>query len=329
MTYRKYLILLLLPAGFVAGWFSKNPANTKEAQPSLVREGVNKYALIHPLITASIGEKKDFSEYKPLEDKFNETINRYKKQKKLYSAAIYFNNMENGHWTGINENEKFAPASLYKVPLMIAYLKNAESIPGYLDKKVEYIPNPNETKINVEGENSLVAGNYYTLNELIYRLIAFSDNNSKDLLHENIDQNSVSEVFADLGLTAPEINETEDSMSARSYSRFFRTLYSSTYLSREISEAAMELLTKTEYKDGLIQGVPGGTVVAHKFGYRVFPEAKADDVSKELHDCGIIYYPGQPYLLCIMTKGFNLADLQSFIKEVSSTAWAEAGKNKN
>ena len=39
--------------------------------------------------------------------------------------------------------------------------------------------------------------------------------------------------------------------------------------------------------------------------------------TKQLHDCGIIYYPGNPYLLCVMTRGDSFGELSSTIRDIS------------
>ncbi len=44
---------------------------------------------------------------------------------------------------------------------------------------------------------------------------------------------------------------------------------------------------------------------------------------RELHDCGIIYYPRNPYLLCIMTKGQDFAKLSKIISDISSMVYNE------
>jgi len=42
-----------------------------------------------------------------------------------------------------------------------------------------------------------------------------------------------------------------------------------------------------------------------------------DQGLKQLHDCGIIYHPSKPYILCIMTKGEEIEELASVIADIS------------
>ena len=93
---------------------------------------------------------------------------------------------------------------------------------------------------------------------------------------------------------------------------FFRILFNSSYLSRESSEKALELLANTEYSDALVSGIPKDVTVAHKFG-----EAGTGNVERQLHDCGIVYFPNHPYLACIMTRGHNTETLRNSIQDIS------------
>ena len=88
-----------------------------------------------------------------------------------------------------------------------------------------------------------------------------------------------------------------------------------------MSEKALELLSKSTFKEGLVSGTLDGVAVAHKFGERTNQLQDGTDLNKELHDCGIIYYPGDPYLLCVMTRGSDFPKLQSAISTVSHLAY--------
>jgi hypothetical protein len=41
----------------------------------------------------------------------------------------------------------------------------------------------------------------------------------------------------------------------------------------------------------------------------------------QLHDCGIVYYPKRPYILCVMTRGEKMDVLPKVIKEISTEVY--------
>jgi hypothetical protein len=86
-----------------------------------------------------------------------------------------------------------------------------------------------------------------------------------------------------------------------------------------MSEKALQIMTHAEFKDGILAGVPKDIIVAHKFGERMLPES--DD--KQIHDCGIVYYPRHPYLLCVMTRGKDFTSLKSTLATISRVVFTE------
>src|SRR6185436_16358798 len=142
-------------------------------------------------------------------------------------------------------------------------------------------------------------------------------------LYSHIDQNLLVKFFSDFGILLPEgTGQPQDFISPKTYALFFRVLYGSTYLNRFDSEKALEILNKVEYKNALVAGVPSDIDVGHKFGE--YGTLIGDQVqSREFHDCGVIYYPNHPYLLCVMTKGKDINHLQSVIKQTSEIVYKE------
>ena len=63
-------------------------------------------------------------------------------------------------------------------------------------------------------------------------------------------------------------------------------------------------------------------MVAHKFGERGIIGQDGIE-QKQLHDCGIIYYPNHPYILCVMTRGYKLAELEEIVRTVSKNIYQE------
>lgn len=314
--------LLLVGAGI--GWLLHGRF-AAASTPTIFREPEGKYHFISPLIAFSVGEKSEFTEYANLERLLRDKISALKRAGKIHSTSVYFRDMQSGHWTGVNEEELYSPASLYKVALMIAVLQVAENEPTLLNERIPFKGSPSA---EAPDNPPMEVGRSYAMRELMERLITLSDNDAKDMLRNRIGAGAVSAVFADFRLAEPALNEVGDTMSARTYSRFFRALYNATYLSRASSEYALELLSRVEFKSGIVNGLTQearALPVAHKFGYRVFKDP-TDEVTEEIHDCGIIYVPTRPYFICVMTKGSQETDLLDTIQLLSRAVYEEVAK---
>jgi len=92
-------------------------------------------------------------------------------------------------------------------------------------------------------------------------------------------------------------------------------LYNTGYLSKDMSQFALELLSQSTFTQGITGGVPAETRVAHKFGYAVI------DGEGQLHDCGIIYHPKMSYILCVLTTGQDTNKANEAIMDISRTVY--------
>ncbi len=328
MKLRKQVVLplvvalLIFAAGFGIGRFSNQPPATESIKQ--VRQSTlstNTYQFINPLLLVDTAE--DTTTFKPLKDNLVSLVNQAIKSKSAEQISIYFDR-RNGKWFGINDEVPYSPASLMKVPLMVSFLKSAETNPSLLSKEVSY---NGTTDLNQDEffktKNALVPGSVYTIEDLIGRMIKYSDNNALLPLSNNITGADISSVSADFGVKTPadQKDSQSDFVSVKTYANFFRILYNSTYLSRDMSEKALSLLSQTTFTNGIVAGVPNGIVVAHKFGERAFGDAHDPNSEKELHDCGVVYFPKNRYILCVMTKGQDYNSLASSIKDISKAVY--------
>lgn len=327
---KSFLVLLLLIATFISGTFFGLKFFKKQSFASDVvsqlRLGQSKDTLINPLLACEIPDKKVFTKLQPLHDKLDDFIKKNIKDNSAQNISVYFRDLISGQWTGVNEDEKYIPASLVKVPLMMAYYRYAEINPEIFDKKIAYagLEDLDADQEIAKPPNSLEPGKEYSASELLSRMITYSGNNSHAMLDATISPGLQEQVYSDLKVEFPDLYGagTETAVTARSFSTFFRTLYNATYLNRAMSQKALELLSKANFSDGLIAGVPKDTGVAHKFGERtVHIISTGEIVLRELHDCGIIYSANNPYVLCVMTKGKDFENLKKVISGISEITY--------
>jgi beta-lactamase class A len=269
-------------------------------------------------------------EYTALVSQLNNYIKNETTDKHVTHVSIYFRDLRYGPTFGINEKDKFIPASLLKVPVLITYLSFAETHPDILSKQLSYNNPPTEMPEQTFNKDipKLKENTPYTLEALLEQMTIYSDNTAYFILDKYLVEISPSEdlltqTLIDLGLIDP-WNPTEDAITVKAYSSMFRQLYSSSYLSPEMSEKALDILSQSVYSQGLVSGVPKGVKVAHKFGER----SGLPQEQKQLHDCGIIYYPENPYLLCVMTRGNDFNQLQQVIKTISEKVYKEVDSRK-
>lgn len=317
---------------FGIGWFSRTRlygGNFVPTDPALRASGNYKY--INPLLACGTWENKDFDEYALFKNRVAKFVGDVTESGAADIVGVYFRDLLGPRWFGINENVKFSPASLLKVPIMIAYLKSAEKNSEILNKTIYYDGNLDLNKNErFRSPYGIAAEKSYKVDDLLTAMIVNSDNNATMLLDDNINKASLTEVFTDLGLSIPSDDSSNsasaDFISPKSFSYFFRVLYNATYLNNDFSEKALSLLAGPDFPQGIQAGLPIAVLAAQKFGERSVFSTTGKFQYEELHDCGIVYYPARPYLLCVMTKGKSFDSLVSVIQNISKIIYTAIAK---
>ncbi|MFA6392290.1 MAG: serine hydrolase [Patescibacteria group bacterium] len=283
--------------GFGIGYFFFNSAE----RSSEIRQGG--YQFISPLLECESNDSLSSREIISLEKTVSNITTAKLNENTIDDVSVYYRDLNNGPWYGVNQDALFAPASLLKVPMMIALYKRAETDPSFLS--LELVPEGSEN-----GE---------TVDVLIEKMIVKSENYAFDLLSNVVDFDEIRLMHDVLDIPFTEEDSDDDYITVRKYSSLFRVLYNASYLNREFSEKALALLARAEYDSGIAKNLPGDLVIANKFGIR----SDQNSQRQQLHDCGVVYYPDHPYLLCIMTKGNNVNQLEEAIQDISKSVYDE------
>lgn len=314
LWYWIFSFILSFTLGFSLSQRIQNNSSGNSKEEEIIRKSFN-YKYINPIIECNpdINQNNNFI---PLRKEIINIINEEKAKNNISFASIYFRDLNNGPWFGINEKEYFAPASLIKVPILIAYLKKAETKTGLLQEKIPLkILNIGDNIQNIKPSVSLAPNQEYTIEELLEKMIVYSDNDAYNTLASNLTSEELIQVYQDLSVDISKAftNPNGNIITVKDYASFFRILFNASYLNQDMSEKALTLLTQTQFKNGLVGGVASNIPVAHKFGERKF----LDTGETQFHDCGIVYFPKKPYLLCIMTRGTSLDNAEKAIRNIS------------
>lgn len=302
-------------------------ASDSRAKLSTLR--LSGYKWISPLLACDLVTDNKSVNVKLLSDAIEGKIAEEKSAGKINVASVYYRDLKSGEDLEVNKDEKYYPASLNKIPVMIAYFKAAESDPKILTQKIQVDPGMADTNSGQEilPKEVVQPGGTYTILEMIEKMIIYSDNNAFFLLNSHLKEGVLESTYKDLNISFPaDMTAVPDFVSAKDFSYFFRVLRNSTYLTPDLSEKALGILSQTDFKEGLVSGVAEGIDVVHKFGLRtdfVNGDSAAGVEKRELHDCGYIYHKKNPYLLCVMTKSNDtLAQAEEAIKNISAAVYS-------
>jgi beta-lactamase class A len=206
--------------------------------------------------------------------------------------AFYFEYLPTGTSIGVNEKLDFTAASLIKVPTVMAYYRQMEkrgfSIDGQSVKLEQQYIDKGSGTLWKRGVGAIV-----TLNEAVRLALVESDNTATFVIASVLDQTSFDEVYEGLDINFVKIGANIN-ISPKSYTSVLKALYFSAILSKDHSQEILSMLTKTSFSDKLVAGIPQGITVAHKIGI-----VSNQDV---FHDCGIVYVPSRPYILCMFSQ---------------------------
>ena len=273
------------------------------------------YKYIKPLLYNSINcESK---KYAPLKTKIEAVINQYKQAGSVDSVSVYLKLLGSREFLSINENELYHPASLIKLPMLIAFLKMEEQHPGILNTKITFhLPEgiPSQTY----NSRQIVSGKSYRIKELLKYMIVYSDNNATYLINSYVDLKVFEKIFSDFGLVVPDVQDLNYKISAKDYSLFLDVVYNAGYLTIPHSEFVAELLSQSNFEIGIKKGIPSYTKIIHKFGeWGQGPNSNLHQLSES----GIIYLDNCHYLLTIMSHGKDVNNLPPVLSDISKTIY--------
>jgi beta-lactamase class A len=277
------LLVLIIGVIYFQSWGEVNQRKTHSSTNSPIKK--------YPLISrgALVDKLSDrIIKFMPLRNHLRQVTSAYGDR-----FGFYFEYLPTGVSLGRNDRLEFNYVSLVKVPLVMAYYDQLE------DKKkdtsdvvVTIKPEEIDSRFGTLWKKG--SGSRISLEEAIRLALVESDNTAALVIADNISEDNIKNVYNSLDLDMPLPKENgQINISPRTYASILKALYFSSIVNRDHSEKILDLLTKTPFNEYLVAGIPKNITVAHKIG-----------ISKGefYHDCGIVYVPQRPYLICLMTQ---------------------------
>ena len=229
---------------------------------------------------------------------------------KNQNVSIYFEVLNTGTNISVNKDAEFFPASLLKVPLIMAVIKKIERGEWEWNTEIKLTEADKNKDFGILWQKP--TGTVFTIEELVKQALINSDNTAYFMLLNNLDPNEIVKVQNYLGLV--DFPSESLRISAKQYAPILRSLFSATYLTIDNSEKILEWMSESDFNDYLAGGIPATTKFSHKIGI--------DDEKKSYLDAGIVYLTNRPYILIVMVKDFNLNEADNFMHDVSQKVYS-------
>jgi beta-lactamase class A len=266
--------------------------------------GANEYPYID-IARNYIPQEHFIVNIQPLREKLQEIVDKENDG----TLSVYFEFLNTGANIQVNNESRFYPASLVKVPSALVAMKKVEKNEWKMGSMLVLFEQDKDSRYGTLYKKPV--GTKFTIEELLKALLIDSDNTAHNMLMRNLSEQELGELKDLIGLD--DLFNEKNEVSAKEYSRLFRALYNSSFLTRNGSQQVLEWLSQTKFNDTLPAGLPKNTAFAHKIG--------EDNVEMNYLDSGIVYLPNRPYLLTVMVKQHDQEEAQALMKQISRAAY--------
>lgn len=270
------------------------------------------YPLIDP-DAAYVSMQHFIINFEPLRTQLTDLQSQYSE-----STYLYFEYLNNTATIGLNSSGLFTAASTIKVPLAMAVYKLVEE--GKLKLTDTYTLQPSDLDSGFGTLYKVGAGTSYTVQQLMAYMLEQSDDTAMNALTNVVKNIGISDpledVYDSMGWDYPPnfgSQPTYINIDTRTLSNMFTALYEATYDNVADSQQILSYLAQTPFNNTIVAGVPAAITVAHKIGVA--------DQTKTYSDCGIVYAPERPYLICAAMAGGSEATADQFISQASKLAY--------
>ena len=223
------------------------------------------------------------------------------------TMGVFVKDLASGGEIHLNGDVVFPVASTIKIPLLVELFNKAREGPIDLDGVVTI---RDGDKVKGSGVLKEMGDSTVTLTtrDLATLMIIVSDNTATNMLIDAIGMDDVNEMLKGLGLKETKlqrkmqdhqaISEGRDNFSTPTeFARLMERLYRHEGIDPWVCEEALSVLKK-----------PKATPISLALPQEVEAADKSGDMPGVRCDVGIVYLPGRPYVLSIMTKDVPESD---------------------
>ncbi len=302
------IVLLVVLAVGVSYWIGQKTAKSSSKPSDITSSQSEEYNLLAKRIF--LDNPNDIKiNFSPLRQK----LNSYFEQNKLTGGNLYFEYLPTGTSIRISGDEQLVAASLMKVPAVMDMYKAHELGRLDIDENVKIQSN----WLNNEYGSLYKQGAGYRISprEASKIMLEESDNTALAVVANSI-KGKLTDTESSINYLDLDLVVNPDgtiSMNARGYSSIFKCLYFSCYNTKEDSQKMLEQLTNSIFTSRIPAGVTDKNIkIAHKIG---------TNFDNNQNDCGIVYYPKNNYLLCVLIPGEESAQTDKHIADVSKLVY--------
>ncbi len=225
------------------------------------------------------------------------------------TTGVVILDLETDDRCAINADRHYRTASLYKTVVASELWRQVDE--GDVDLQDSLTIEPRH---HIDDAPEFRPKSPYTLS--VYgaaeRMITFSDNGTAFALRELLGTGVVDDATEWLNMPATSLSNTFIT-SPSDQATLYSELYRGEVVSREASDAIIDLLLRQEINDMIPVGLPddADVQVAHKTG----------TLDTFLHDAGIVYAPGGDFVLIVMTEHRDFEAALATIQSVAGVAY--------
>ena len=221
-----------------------------------------------------------------------ETITSFKEKTKNLSGVygFYVIRLDSGFSYGVNENDIFEPASLNKLPIMLAMYIEAEN--GNIDLETVYVLKDSD---KVAGSGSLYGkseGYELTYRDILSYMGKESDNTAANIAKKLLGEEKIKQAINTMRMDSTVVIGENQETTPRDIGIFFEKIWEGDVISKKHRDELLGFLTDTIYEEWLAAGILSTVDVAHKYGREVHV----------VNDAGIVF-TDEPFVLVLLSEG--------------------------
>lgn len=273
------------------------------------------YAFLSDEVDCNVAYAIDKSSYRALREALGDEVARRVASGEITSASVFFRDLKRGPTFGVNEYDALFPATLLKLTLIITYFDIAEEYPELFVEKI----------LDADAASSVDGA---TVRELLTRTAHETGDEAYAALRAHLRTLPEGEALlmkraGELGLVVHPASGIEESVTVKGYSSMIHSLFFARFLAPESANEVLRILSESK-RQGIAAAVPSEIAVAHRFG----TPTRLLEGRIRMHDCGVVYFPENPYSLCVVALGYDEGQLLDTIEAISHMVYEEVDSRR-